>query len=114
LEAILNRNCILPIIPVCLQRFVSKSDEVAFIEVRTQVSNSKSFVQERITGIENIKHAFKRGNRKGKIRELMETAQNACVKNSGTELHLFSLSLKSFQSIVVDCFLYGGLQNVPV
>ena len=68
---------ILPIILIATRLF-QQAMKVAFIEVRAQVSNLNSFVQERIAGMKIVQLFNREQIEKEKFRKINEKHQNAC------------------------------------
>src|SRR5690606_29643875 len=80
-------NCTLPSIvfmipPLILiaTRLFQRAMKVAFIEVRAQVSNLNSFVQERIAGMKIVQLFTREEIEKEKFRAINEKHQNAWLK----------------------------------
>lgn len=102
---------VLPII-LYATRLFQQAMKVAFIEVRAQVSNLNSFVQERITGMK-IVQLFTREKIEGdKFREINEKHQNAWLRTVWYNSIFFPIA-EIVSSITVGLIVwYGGLQNV--
>ncbi len=102
---------ILPVI-VYATRLFQQAMKVAFIEVRAQVSNLNSFVQERIAGMK-IVQLFTREYLEGeKFRNINEKHQNAWLKTVWYNSIFFPIA-EIVSSIGVGLIVwYGGLQNV--
>ena len=102
---------LLPII-LYATRLFQKAMKVAFIEVRAQVSNLNSFVQERISGMK-IVQLFTREKLEGeKFREINEKHQNAWLKTVWYNSIFFPIA-EIVSSVAVGLVVwYGGLQNV--
>ena len=102
---------LLPII-LYATRLFQKAMKVAFIEVRAQVSNLNSFVQERITGMK-IVQLFTREKIEGeKFREINLKHQNAWLKTVWYNSIFFPIA-EIVSSIAIGMVVwYGGLQNV--
>lgn len=102
------------IMPVILYatRLFQKAMKIAFIEVRAEVSNLNSFVQERITGMK-IVQLFTREKIEGdKFREINEKHQDAWLKTVWYNSIFFPIA-EIVSSIAVGLIVwYGGLQNV--
>jgi ABC-type multidrug transport system fused ATPase/permease subunit len=102
---------ILPII-VYATRLFQKAMKVAFIEVRAQVSNLNSFVQERITGMKIVQLFTREKIESEKFREINEKHQNAWLKTVWYNSIFFPIA-EIVSSIGVGLIVwYGGLQNV--
>lgn len=102
---------VLPII-LYATRLFQKAMKVAFIEVRTQVSNLNSFVQERITGMKIVQLFTREEIEKEKFREINEKHQNAWLKTVWYNSIFFPIA-EIVSSITVGLIVwYGGLQNV--
>lgn len=102
---------ILPII-LYATRLFQKAMKIAFIEVRAQVSNLNSFVQERITGMKIVQLFTREEIEKEKFREINEKHQNAWLKTVWYNSIFFPVA-EIVSSITVGLIVwYGGLQNV--
>lgn len=102
---------ILPII-LYATRLFQKAMKVAFIEVRLQVSNLNSFVQERISGIKIVQLFTREEIEKEKFRDINERHQNAWLKTVWYNSIFFPVA-EIVSSITVGLIVwYGGLQNV--
>lgn len=102
---------VLPII-LYATRLFQKAMKVAFIEVRAQVSNLNSFVQERITGMKIVQLFTREEIEKEKFREINEKHQNAWLKTVWYNSIFFPVA-EIVSSITVGLIVwYGGLQNV--
>ncbi|MCK0188369.1 ABC transporter ATP-binding protein [Arenibacter sp. F20364] len=102
---------VLPII-LYATRLFQKAMKVAFIEVRAQVSNLNSFVQERITGMKIVQLFTREEIEKEKFREINERHQNAWLKTVWYNSIFFPVA-EIVSSITVGLIVwYGGLQNV--
>jgi len=102
------------ILPVILYatRLFQKAMKVAFIEVRAQVSNLNSFVQERITGMKIVQLFTREKIESEKFREINEKHQNAWLKTVWYNSIFFPIA-EIVSSIGVGLIVwYGGLQNV--
>lgn len=102
---------VLPII-LYATRLFQKAMKVAFTDVRAEVANLNSFVQERITGMK-IVHLFTREKIESeKFREINEKHQNAWLKTVWYNSIFFPIA-EIVSSIAVGLIVwYGGLQNV--
>ncbi|MFS4493793.1 ABC transporter ATP-binding protein [Maribacter sp. 2308TA10-17] len=102
---------ILPII-LYATRLFQKAMKVAFTEVRAQVSNLNSFVQERITGMKIVQLFTREKIESLKFREINEKHQNAWLKTVWYNSIFFPIA-EIVSSIGVGLVVwYGGLQNV--
>ncbi len=102
------------VLPVILYatRLFQQAMKVAFIEVRAQVSNLNSFVQERITGMKIVQLFTREEIDKVKFREINEKHQNAWLKTVWYNSIFFPVA-EIVSSIAVGLIVwYGGLQNV--
>ncbi|WP_149275056.1 ABC transporter ATP-binding protein [Pareuzebyella sediminis] len=102
---------LLPII-LYATRLFQKAMKVAFIDVRAQVSNLNSFVQERITGMK-IVHLFTREKiESDNFRGINEKHQNAWLKTVWYNSIFFPVA-EIVTSVAIGLVVwYGGLQNV--
>lgn len=102
------------ILPVILYatRLFQRAMKVAFTEVRAQVSNLNSFVQERLTGMK-IVQLFTREELEGaKFREINEKHQNAWLKTVWYNSFFFPVA-EIVTSLAIGLVVwYGGLQNI--
>ena len=102
---------ILPII-LYATRLFQKAMKVAFIEVRAQVSNLNSFVQERIVGMKIVQLFTREEIESEKFKEINEKHQNAWLKTVWYNSVFFPIA-EIVSSIAVGLIVwYGGLQNV--
>ncbi len=102
---------ILPII-LYATRVFQKAMKVAFIEVRAQVSNLNSFVQERLTGMKIVQLFTREKIESDKFREINEKHQNAWLKTVWYNSFFFPIA-EIVTSIAVGLVVwYGGLQNI--
>ncbi|MGB5821265.1 MAG: ABC transporter ATP-binding protein [Saonia sp.] len=102
---------ILPII-LYATRLFQQAMKVAFIEVRAQVSNLNSFVQERITGMKIVQLFTREKIESEKFREINEKHQNAWLKTVWYNSIFFPIA-EIVSSIAIGLVVwYGGLQNV--
>jgi ABC-type multidrug transport system fused ATPase/permease subunit len=102
------------ILPVILYatRLFQKAMKVAFIEVRAQVSNLNSFVQERITGMKIVQLFTREKIESDKFREINEKHQNAWLKTVWYNSFFFPVA-EIVTSIAIGLVVwYGGLQNI--
>ena len=102
------------ILPVILYatRLFQRAMKVAFTEVRAQVSNLNSFVQERLTGMK-IVQLFTREEIEGeKFREINEKHQNAWLRTVWYNSFFFPVA-EIVTSLAIGLVVwYGGLQNI--
>ncbi|MBT8281382.1 MAG: ABC transporter ATP-binding protein, partial [Muriicola sp.] len=102
---------ILPII-LYATRLFQKAMKVAFIEVRAQVSNLNSFVQERLTGMKIVQLFTREKIESAKFREINEKHQNAWLKTVWYNSFFFPVA-EIVTSIAIGLVVwYGGLQNI--
>ncbi|MEZ2415054.1 ABC transporter ATP-binding protein [Muriicola sp. E247] len=102
---------ILPII-LYATRLFQKAMKVAFIEVRAQVSNLNSFVQERLTGMKIVQLFTREKIESAKFREINEKHQNAWLKTVWYNSFFFPVA-EIVTSIAIGMVVwYGGLQNI--
>ena len=102
---------VLPII-LYATRLFQKAMKVAFTEVRAEVSNLNSFVQERITGMKIVQLFTREKIESDKFREINEKHKNAWLKTVWYNSIFFPIA-EIVSSITVGLIVwYGGLQNV--
>lgn len=102
---------LLPII-LYATRLFQKAMKVAFIEVRAQVSNLNSFVQERISGMKIVQLFTREKIESDKFRDINEKHQNAWLKTVWYNSIFFPIA-EIVSSVAVGLVVwYGGLQNV--
>ncbi|WP_394747018.1 ABC transporter ATP-binding protein [Spongiimicrobium salis] len=102
---------VLPLI-LYATRLFQKAMKVAFIEVRAQVSNLNSFVQERITGMKIVQLFTREKIESEKFREINTKHQNAWLKTVWYNSIFFPIA-EIVSSIAVGLVVwFGGLQNV--
>ncbi len=102
---------LLPII-LYATRLFQKAMKVAFIEVRAQVSNLNSFVQERISGMKIVQLFTREKIESEKFREINEKHQNAWLKTVWYNSIFFPIA-EIVSSVAVGLVVwYGGLQNI--
>ncbi|MEY8021435.1 ABC transporter ATP-binding protein [Muriicola sp. SD30] len=102
---------ILPII-LYATRLFQKAMKVTFIEVRAQVSNLNSFVQERLTGMKIVQLFTREKIESDKFREINEKHQNAWLKTVWYNSFFFPVA-EIVTSIAIGLVVwYGGLQNI--
>ncbi|MGP1990824.1 ABC transporter ATP-binding protein [Zobellia laminariae] len=102
---------ILPLI-LYATRLFQKAMKVAFAEVRTQVSNLNSFVQERLTGMKIVQLFTREKIESEKFRVINEKHQNAWLKTVWYNSIFFPIAEISSSIAVGLIVWYGGLQNV--
>jgi ABC-type multidrug transport system fused ATPase/permease subunit len=102
---------LLPII-VYATRLFQKAMKVAFTEVRAQVANLNSFVQERITGMKIVQLFTREKIESEKFRDINEKHQDAWLKTVWYNSIFFPIA-EIVTSIAVGLIVwYGGLLNV--
>ncbi len=102
---------ILPII-LYATRLFQKAMKVAFIEVRAQVSNLNSFVQERITGMKIVQLFTREQIESDKFREINKKHQDAWLKTVWYNSFFFPVA-EIVTSIAIGLVVwYGGLRNI--
>ena len=102
---------VLPIIMYATRLF-QKAMKVAFTEVRAEVSNLNSFVQERITGMKIVQLFTREKIESENFRVINEKHQNAWLKTVWYNSIFFPIA-EIVSSITVGLIVwYGGLQNV--
>ncbi len=102
---------LMPIIAYATRVF-QKAMKIAFTEVRGQVSNLNSFVQERITGIKIVQLFNREEVEKEKFREINEKHKNAWLKTVWYNSIFFPIA-EIVSSIAVGLIVwYGGLLNI--
>jgi len=102
---------LLPVIMYATRQF-QKAMKVAFTEVRAQVSNLNSFVQERITGMKIVQLFTREKIESDKFRFINEKHQNAWLKTVWYNSIFFPIA-EIVSSIAVGLIVwYGGLLNV--
>ncbi|GGD56124.1 ABC transporter ATP-binding protein [Muriicola marianensis] len=102
------------ILPVILYatRLFQKAMKVAFIEVRAQVSNLNSFVQERITGMKIVQLFNREKIESEKFREINKKHQDAWLKTVWYNSFFFPVA-EIVTSIAIGLVVwYGGLRNI--
>ncbi|PIB30550.1 ABC transporter ATP-binding protein [Maribacter sp. 4G9] len=93
-------------------RLFQKAMKVAFTEVRAEVSNLNSFVQERITGMKIVQLFTREAIENKKFRDINEKHQNAWLKTVWYNSIFFPIA-EIVSSIAVGLVVwYGALQNV--
>lgn len=102
---------VLPII-IYATRLFQRAMKKAFIDVRAQVSNLNSFVQERITGMKIVQLFTREKIESDKFREINKKHMNAWLKTVWYNSFFFPIA-DIVSSITVGLIVwYGGLQNV--
>ncbi|WP_136464829.1 ABC transporter ATP-binding protein [Flagellimonas onchidii] len=102
---------ILPVILIATRLF-QQAMKVAFIEVRAQVSNLNSFVQERIAGMKIVQLFNREDIEKEKFRKINEKHQNAWLKTVWYNSIFFPIAEIS-NSIGIGLVVYFGIiQNI--
>ena len=102
---------LLPIIMYATRQF-QKAMKVAFTEVRAQVSNLNSFVQERITGMKIVQLFTREKIESDKFRVINKKHQDAWLKTVWYNSIFFPIA-EIVSSIAVGLIVwYGGLLNV--
>ncbi|MEX0315293.1 MAG: ABC transporter ATP-binding protein [Allomuricauda sp.] len=102
---------ILPVILIATRLF-QQAMKVAFIEVRAQVSNLNSFVQERIAGMKIVQLFNREAIEKEKFRKINEKHQNAWLKTVWYNSIFFPIAEIS-NSIGIGLVVYFGIiQNI--
>lgn len=102
---------LMPVIAYATRVF-QKAMKIAFTEVRAQVSNLNSFVQERITGMK-IVHLFNREEiEKDKFREINKKHRDAWLKTVWYNSIFFPIA-EIVSSVAIGLIVwYGGLLNI--
>lgn len=102
---------VLPLI-LYATRWFQKAMKVAFTEVRAEVSNLNSFVQERIAGMRIVQLFTREKRESDNFREINTKHKNAWLKTVWYNSIFFPIS-EIVSSITVGLVVwYGGLQNV--
>jgi len=102
---------LLPII-IYATRWFQKAMKVAFTEVRAEVSNLNSFVQERITGMKIVRLFTREKIESDKFREINEKHKKAWLRTVWYNSIFFPIA-EIVSSLTVGLIVwYGGLQNV--
>ena len=102
---------VLPIIMYATRLF-QKAMKIAFTEVRAEVSNLNSFVQERITGMKIVQLFTREKIESDKFREINKKHKEAWLKTVWYNSIFFPIA-EIVSSITVGLIVwYGGLQNV--
>lgn len=102
---------LLPIIMYATRQF-QKAMKVAFTEVRAEVANLNSFVQERISGMKIVQLFTREKIESDKFRDINEKHQNAWLKTVWYNSIFFPIA-EIVSSIAVGLIVwYGGLLNI--
>lgn len=102
---------LMPVIAYATRLF-QKAMKVAFTEVRAEVSNLNSFVQERITGMKIVNLFNREETEKEKFRVINEKHQNAWLKTVWYNSIFFPIA-EIVSSIAIGLIVwYGGLLNI--
>jgi ABC-type multidrug transport system fused ATPase/permease subunit len=102
------------ILPVILYatRLFQRAMKVAFIDVRAQVSNLNSFVQERITGMKIVQLFTREALEAEKFRQINEKHKKAWLKTVWYNSFFFPIA-EIVTSLAIGLVIwYGGLQNI--
>ena len=102
---------ILPIILIATRLF-QRAMKVAFVEVRTQVANLNSFVQERIAGMKVVQLFNREAIEKEKFREINEKHQNAWLKTVWYNSIFFPIAEISYSIGIGLVVYFGVIQNI--
>ncbi|PWL38171.1 antibiotic ABC transporter ATP-binding protein [Flagellimonas aquimarina] len=102
---------ILPIILVATRLF-QQAMKIAFIEVRAQVSNLNSFVQERIAGMKIVQLFNREEIEKEKFRKINEKHQNAWLKTVWYNSIFFPIAEISYSIGIGLVVYFGVIQNI--
>ncbi|MDP5228925.1 MAG: ABC transporter ATP-binding protein/permease, partial [Cellulophaga sp.] len=102
---------LMPVIAYATRLF-QKAMKIAFTEVRAQVSNLNSFVQERITGMKIVQLFNREETEKEKFRVINEKHQNAWLKTVWYNSIFFPIA-EIVSSVAIGLIVwYGGLLNI--
>lgn len=102
---------ILPVILIAT-RFFQQAMKVAFIEVRAQVANLNSFVQEHISGMKIVQLFNREEIEREKFREINEKHQNAWLKTVWYNSIFFPIAEISYSIGIGLVVYFGVLQNI--
>ncbi|MGX1929650.1 ABC transporter ATP-binding protein [Flagellimonas sp. 2504JD4-2] len=102
---------ILPIILIATRLF-QQAMKVAFIEVRAQVANLNSFVQERIAGMKIVQLFNREEIEKEKFRKINEKHQNAWLKTVWYNSIFFPIAEISYSIGIGLVVYFGVIQNI--
>ena len=102
---------ILPVILVATRLF-QQAMKVAFIEVRAQVANLNSFVQERIAGMKIVQLFNREEIEREKFRSINEKHQNAWLKTVWYNSIFFPIAEISYSIGIGLVVYFGVIQNI--
>ncbi|AWX43546.1 Lipid A export ATP-binding/permease protein MsbA [Flagellimonas maritima] len=102
---------ILPVILIATRLF-QKAMKIAFIEVRAQVSNLNSFVQERLAGMKIVQLFNREEIEKEKFRIINEKHQNAWLKTVWYNSIFFPIAEISYSIGIGLVVYFGVIQNI--
>ncbi|MEM6892099.1 MAG: ABC transporter ATP-binding protein [Bacteroidota bacterium] len=102
---------ILPVILVATRLF-QQAMKVAFVEVRAQVANLNSFVQERIAGMKIIQLFTREDIEKKKFRDINEKHQNAWLRTVWYNSIFFPIAEISYSIGIGLVVYFGVIQNI--
>ncbi len=102
---------ILPVILIATRLF-QQAMKVAFIEVRAQVANLNSFVQERIAGMKIVQLFNREEIEKEKFRRINEKHQNAWLKTVWYNSIFFPIAEISYSIGIGLVVYFGVVQNI--
>ncbi|WP_036379479.1 ABC transporter ATP-binding protein [Muricauda sp. MAR_2010_75] len=102
---------ILPVILIATRLF-QQAMKVAFIEVRAQVANLNSFVQERIAGMKIVQLFNREEIEKEKFRVINEKHQNAWLKTVWYNSIFFPVAEISYSIGIGLVVYFGVIQNI--
>ncbi|MCL6265145.1 ABC transporter ATP-binding protein [Flagellimonas myxillae] len=102
---------ILPVILIATRLF-QQAMKVAFIEVRAQVANLNSFVQERIAGMKIVQLFNREEIEKEKFRNINEKHQNAWLRTVWYNSIFFPIAEISYSIGIGLVVYFGVIQNI--
>ena len=102
---------VLPVILIATRLF-QQAMKVAFIEVRAQVANLNSFVQERIAGMKIVQLFNREEIEKEKFRVINEKHQNAWLKTVWYNSIFFPVAEISYSIGIGLVVYFGVIQNI--
>ncbi|MEO1485920.1 MAG: ABC transporter ATP-binding protein [Bacteroidota bacterium] len=102
---------ILPVILIATRLF-QQAMKVAFVEVRSQVANLNSFVQERIAGMKIIQLFTREDIEKKKFRDINEKHQNAWLRTVWYNSIFFPIAEISYSIGIGLVVYFGVIQNI--
>ncbi|RNC89406.1 MAG: ABC transporter ATP-binding protein [Allomuricauda sp.] len=102
---------VLPVILIATRLF-QQAMKVAFIEVRAQVANLNSFVQERIAGMKIVQLFNREEIEKEKFRTINEKHQNAWLKTVWYNSIFFPVAEISYSLGIGLVVYFGVIQNI--